>query len=270
MDNQELFGLKELKSVVIRAYTDMRFGNKDFKKGEPLLFFDRLQIGSINQSNHVIAARGGWGNFAHVLWDQPSDLVFSFTEGVLSRMGLSILANAELFTFEPQEKTISVNKREIMEVRNGLINVLYAPNADTVFIYELDEDDKITASVPYKSISNKTIAVDSSYNRKRVMIDYHFNYSNGLSTYTISDKRLDGFLSLEAKANFKDDKDGTNKTFFLELPKIKITSNLDIRIGEKVSPTISVFNVISVPIKEKGHSVVGRMNLLNEDIDSDI
>ena len=68
----------------------------------------------------------------------------------------------------------------------------------------------------------------------------------------------------------KSENDGINRTFLLEMPKIKITSNLEIVMGEKASPTVSVFNIIGVPIKENGHFTVCRMNLLEEDIDSDI
>ena len=68
----------------------------------------------------------------------------------------------------------------------------------------------------------------------------------------------------------KSEDDGMNRTFLLEMPKIKITSNLDIIMGEKASPTVSVFNVIGMPIKENGHFTVCRMSLLEEDIDNDI
>ena len=40
MENtQEYFGLKELNSVVIRAYTDLQIGNKHFEAGVPILYF---------------------------------------------------------------------------------------------------------------------------------------------------------------------------------------------------------------------------------------
>ena len=51
---------------------------------------------------------------------------------------------------------------------------------------------------------------------------------------------------------------------------MKITSNLDVIMGEKASPTVSVFNIIGLPIKENGQWVVSKMDLLNEDIDNDI
>ena len=51
---------------------------------------------------------------------------------------------------------------------------------------------------------------------------------------------------------------------------MKITSNLDVIMGEKASPTISVFNIIGLPIRENNQWVVSRMYLLSDDIDNDI
>ena len=97
MISQERFGVKELRSVIIRAYADMKIGNKKFRKGEPILFFDRVQIAETDSKGHNIFARGGWGNYGLVVWDQPEDVTFTFSEGVLSRSSLSILSNCGLY-----------------------------------------------------------------------------------------------------------------------------------------------------------------------------
>lgn len=34
---EENFGLKNLNSVTIRAYSDLKIGNKEYKAGEPVL-----------------------------------------------------------------------------------------------------------------------------------------------------------------------------------------------------------------------------------------
>ena len=83
-------------------------------------------------------------------------------------------------------------------------------------------------------------------------------------------QKIDEILCLEGKAYFKDEVTGLNKTFLFEIPKMKITSNLNIVMGEKASPTISVFNVIGLPIKENNQWIVSKMYLLSDDIDNDI
>ena len=45
MENtQQYFGLKELNSVVIRAYKDVVIGNREFQEGEPILYFEKVAI----------------------------------------------------------------------------------------------------------------------------------------------------------------------------------------------------------------------------------
>ena len=86
----------------------------------------------------------------------------------------------------------------------------------------------------------------------------------------IGSEKIDEILCLEGKAYFKDEVTGLNKTFLFEIPKMKITSNLNIVMGEKASPTVSVFNVIGLPIKENNQWIVSKMYLLSDDIDNDI
>lgn len=270
MANHEYFGLKELNSVVIRAYTDMIIGNKKFKKGEPILFFEKLQLGELSENAKAIMARGGWGNFPLVVWDQPGDVTFTFYEGVMSKLSLSILSNAALFDFTNQNKIIEVSKKEELEVQNGKVKLLREPILDRVFIYLINEEGYLDKAITNYTIAGNEITVGEEYNNREIVVDYFFKYSNGFSKYTIGDKRIDGFLTLEAKAYMKSEDDGMNRTFLLEMPKIKITSNLDIIMGEKASPTVSVFNVIGLPIKENNQWIVSKMYLLSDDIDNDI
>lgn len=270
MIDQERFGLKELNSVVIRAYSDMKIGNTMFKAGEPVLYFEKIQIGELSSGSTRIVARGGWGNFAKVIWDQPNDVTFSFTEGVMSRMSLSILANAGLYDHRADGEILQVSKKEELTVRSNKVTLSQTPLQDTVFCYLLNTEGFIQDKITNFSVLDNIVMFDSDYNNQDIVVDYRYNYDSGFSRYIIGDKGIDGFLTLEAKAYMKSENDGINRTFLLEMPKIKITSNLEIVMGEKASPTVSVFNIIGVPIKENGHFTVCRMNLLEEDIDSDI
>ena len=163
-----------------------------------------------------------------------------------------------------------VPKRESLTVYNGQVKTLQNPLNEKIFIYLLDEDGIIVSSINSYIIEGNIVKVGEEYNGKQIIIDYYFNYVNKYTNYTIGNKRNDGVLSLVGKAYFKDDINGLNKTFLFEIPKMKITSNLDIVMGEKASPTISVFNIIGLPIRENNQWVVSRMYLLSDDIDNDI
>ena len=248
---QEYFGLKELRSVVIRARDNMVIGNREFEAGEPILYFEKIQISELNEGRKVTFARGGHGNYPHVVWENFNDLTFRMSEGVLSKMSFSILTNAEIFDKgENGKDIIRVPKRESLIVYNGKIETLEEPLKEKLFIYALNDDGIITEKIKDYNLFGNTIEVDEKYNDRELIVDYYFNYENSYTQYILGNKRIDGLLTLEGKAYFKDDIHGAQRTFLFEIPKMKITSNLDIIMGEKASPTVSVFNIIGLPIKE--------------------
>ena len=270
-NTQEYFGLKELRSVVIRAREGITIGNRTFEAGEPVLYFEKIQMANLQEGNNIVAARGGYGNYPRVVWQSFNDLVFTMKEGVLSKTSFSMLSNAEMFEKgEDATDVIKVPKRERVEIYNGTIRLLKEPLKEKIFVFLVDQDGIIVDKITNYSILRDTIKVDAKYDGQIAIVDYYFNYENKYSQYVLGSKRIDSLLSLEGKAYFKDDKYGLNKTFLFEIPKMKITSNLDVIMGEKASPTVSVFNIVGLPIKENNQWVVSKMSLLAEDIDSDI
>lgn len=272
MENtQEYFGLKELRSVVIRARGPLTIGNREFEDGEPVLYFEKIQISELKEGNKIKAARGGIGNYPHVVWQNFNDLTFQMTEGVLSKMSFSMLSNAGIFDKGEREKDIiKVPKRETLIVYDGKVETLESPLEEKIFIYVVNEDGVICEKIKNFAVFKNTIELGEEYNDKQIIVDYYFNYTNTYCQYILGSKRIDGLLSLEGKAYFKDDIHGAKKTFLFEIPKMKITSNLDVIMGEKASPTVSVFNIIGLPIKENNQWIVSKMNLLSDDVDKEI
>lgn len=271
MDNtQQYFGLKELNSVVIRAYKDIQIGSRFYREGEPILYFEKVQISEMQEHTNIVSARGGYGNYPHIIWENFGDFQFRLSEGVLSKTSFSILSNTGAFEIAPGKMIKKIPKRETLTVYGGKIRTLQNPLTEKLFIYVLNEDGVVENSLNTYTIDGRNVFVGEQYNNKQIVIDYYFEYINGYTNYTLGNKRIDGVLTLEGKAYFKDDVTGLNKTFLFEIPKMKITSNLDIVMGEKASPTVSVFNVIGLPIKENNQWVVSKMYLLNDDIDNDI
>ena len=50
-NTQQYFGLKELNSVVIRAYKNTQIGSKFYKEGEPILYFVTIKQRAIDIQN---------------------------------------------------------------------------------------------------------------------------------------------------------------------------------------------------------------------------
>lgn len=85
----------------------------------------------------------------------------------------------------------------------------------------------------------------------------------------IGDRLIKGYLSLQAKTRLKDDKNGQTITGILEIPKLKLMSDLSIRLGANMEPAMINFNAVGVPIGDRGENYVCNLCILNDDIDSD-
>lgn len=267
---QQYYGLKELSSVVIRAFTDIKIGNHFFEKGEPILYFEKLQISELTERTKIVSARGGKGNYPLVVWENFGDLSFALTEGVLSKMSFGMLVNSGVFDYEKNEKTIKVPKREQLEIYNNKVQLMEKPLKNNLYIYGIDEQGFVTKRLNNYEINNNEIIFQEKIEEKNAVIDYYYEYTNSYTNYNIGNKKIDGLLSLEGKAYFKNENSGLNQTFLFEIPKMKITSNIDIIMGEKASPNVSVFNIIGLPIKENNQFIVSKMYLLSDDIDATI
>ena len=81
---------------------------------------------------------------------------------------------------------------------------------------------------------------------------------------------LQGFVSLEGRTKVKEDVTGIVKTGIIKIPKLKIISNLTLRLGSNASPAVGTFQGIGYPVGERGNLKVMELTFLDEDIDSDI
>ena len=66
MTIQEL-GVKTLEHVTIKARQNTDLGSKIVEKGEPIIYFENLQIAVLSERSGIIAARGGLHNDAYLL-----------------------------------------------------------------------------------------------------------------------------------------------------------------------------------------------------------
>ena len=269
-NTQQYYGLKELSSVVIRAFTDIKVGNHFFEKGEPILYFEKLQISELSEKTKIVSAKGGKGNYPLVVWENFGDLSFALTEGVLSKMSFGMLVNSGVFDYGKEEKIIKVPKREQLEIYGNQIELTEVPRKENLYIYGIDEQGFVTKRIDKYEIIDKIIMFQEDIEESSVIIDYYYDYTNSYTNYIIGNKKIEGLFSLEGKAYFKNENSGLNQTFLFEIPKMKITSNIDIIMGEKASPNVSVFNIIGLPIKENNQFIVSKMYLLSDDIDATI
>ncbi len=296
----QYFGIKELYEVVLRAKAPMDFGNRKIEIDEPVLYFENVSLATISEVNAPIFARGGWGNMPHVIWEDRSEVTFSMSEGVMSNLSMSILFNSKVGSERTEE--IIVNKREgPMQLTSRTVNgttieglfplshTPILPPKRKVFIFEYDRDvnqkkvyGKLINDIPDAFDSNKVQPYIQVYdsknfqpenladNTKQYLIDYYYNYESEALVYLIQKERFNGLFSLEGKFYSKDENEGLNYTNIIYMPKVRVVSDINLRLGERANPTVGQFNIIGMPetIGSNKKGLLLEVTRLDADIDN--
>jgi len=83
-------------------------------------------------------------------------------------------------------------------------------------------------------------------------VDYTFCYEDKIKVIEVGNRLVNGFLKLDGKMSVKDDKSGEVTTGILELPKIKLSSSLSIRLGSNYdNSTVSDFYFTGYPNEDE-------------------
>ena len=118
----QYFGVKELYEVVLKAKNPMQFGSRHLEAGEPVLYFENVNMAVLNERQTTIMARGGWSNMPRVIWEDRSEVQFSLTEGVMSSISMGILLSATVSEKKTLNESLLVPCREgPFELEDGRI-----------------------------------------------------------------------------------------------------------------------------------------------------
>lgn len=250
----ENYGIKELYSVAIKATFNMKIGEKEYEPDETILYFDNLQFGALNENRSTITANGGYNNKELIYWDNTRSVNFNCERGVISPIGLALISNSLL----QEEQTLSVPCYEKVEPVNGQVMLSHKPNGKG-FIY-----NDLTGEKLYSNITDQIYNSDDT-----LRADYYYDYTNGAKVIELGNRLCNGYLRLEGKMRLKDDFDGYDKTAIITIPKIRIASNLTMRLGQKSGALVNNFSFVGEPVGQRGSEKVLYYALLNDDIDSD-
>ena len=267
---EQYFGIKELYEVVLKANTPMNFGSRKVEVGEPILYFEKVNMAMLNEQSRPIIARGGWGNMPHVIWEDRSEMTFSLSEGVMSSVGMGILMSATMMK-KPKDGNLYLQKREgPFSLYNGKYTLEKAPSLEKkMFCFEYDRNT-IQKKVNF-TIDGKVLNIENGDESKEYLVDYYFQYGKEALIYLIEKERFNGTFLLEGKFYTKDENDGLNSTNILTMPKVRVVSDINLRLGERADPTVSVFNIIAMPDRaEDSDNLLMKIVRLDEDIDADI
>lgn len=264
----QYFGTKELYEVTLRANTDMTFGSRKVVEGEPILYFDHIEMSQLLESSIPRYAQGGWGNEVLITWEDKREISFTMSEGVMNEIGLGLLFSAKMLK-TPASANTYIPKREGPFVGAKVIELQHTPtSAKPLFCYEFDRDC-IQKKVNYQVNGNK-IEIKNPDSSKEYIVDYYYLYGKEALSYLIEKERFNATFRLEGKFYTKDENEGMNITNVLVMPKVRVVSAIDLRLGEGVPPTVAVFNVVAMPgFNEDGREISMKIVRLQEDVDDE-
>lgn len=303
----EYSGLKELYEVVVKATTPITINGRQFEVGEPVMFFERVNMSLLTQTASPISARGGWDNLPRVVWENRSDVSFHIDEGVVSNMSLNFLLSASTDKHE-KDSTFYVHKVDgpqtpvPIEIDDEhtiyILDLSHRPyiNIPThkVFIYRYDNDvlqqkyygkyyedstrknfdgSEIVSVQLFRdsALQNPVIDDDSDDWLSPYVVDYYYSYGEGTAiVYTVNKERFNGVFSLEGKFYSKDENRGINRTNLIYMPRMRIVSDINLRLGERADPTMASFHIIGMPQSTTTYkNMVLEITTLDKDIDDE-
>ena len=268
----------------------MQFGSRRIEEQEPVLYFENVSLSMLTERNKPTYARGGWQNMPKVVWEDRSEVQFQMSEGVMSAVSMGILFSANVVQ-KTKEDTVLVNKREgpRMLTDKGRFYLEKWPVDYTkkkTFIFEYSRDvaqeklygKRITGVMdPFDNTiekpcievyKDKNLIIPADIN-KEYIVDYYYEYEDESLVYTINKERFNGLFSLEGKFYSKDENEGHNYTNVLYMPKVRVVSDIGLRLGERADPAVATFDIIGLP-ENAGNSRIVEITRLNSDIDEEI
>ena len=257
------FGFKELYEVSLKATSIIEVGGRTIEVGETVASFDKIQIANFQEIRDVVSAKGGYGNHSLIYWDSTKELKISFTQGVFSKTQLALMVNSELASCEGDEIITIETRKEYESDDRGRIatgRVLCEP----IFVYDKKTGEKITDW----TFVDQTIYLKQAY--REVVVDYCYNYYNGFEKLTVGRPLTCGFLSLTGKMRVKDDTTGKVVTGIVKIPKLRLMSDLSMRVGSDAIPQVGRLDAVAVPEGVRGQSKIMEIIFLNDDIDADM
>ena len=257
------FGFKELYEVSLKSTLPIEVGGNIIEVGETIASFDSIQIANFQEMKEIRTANGGFDNRSHVFWETTKEVKINFTQGIFSKMQFALMTNAQLIESNGDD-IIVLEKREKCESdENGLITTAHTMR-EPVFVYDMATGKKITNWTR----TENTISLGQPY--KEVLVDYQYDYYNGYSLLKVGRALTRGYFSLTGKMRVKDDVTGKVRTGIIKIPKLKLMSDLSIRVGSEAVPQVGRLDAVAVPEGVRGQQKVMEIFFLNDDIDADM
>ena len=114
---------KELYEVSLKTTYPIEVEGEIVETGETIAFFDKIQIANFQEIKNVAKAEGGYGNYAHILWETTKEIRISLSQGIFSKSQFALMSNAKLAK-KANNELVRINSRKEFESNDlGEINI---------------------------------------------------------------------------------------------------------------------------------------------------
>ena len=293
-----LVGIKELYDVSLRLNEEVTIGSQHYDINEAILNFERADIAQVSEQKIVKEAHGGYHN--HMLMDWVTDVQanFAISNGILSATSWSVLSDSKIG--RPTVKSVGY-KEEVPVVEDGdnyFCLLKFLPNAvdGPVGLQGNPENEPMPMGrkpwIPLKPLAPQSDKYIFCYDgetgkriknfdicgntiifmaeHKKVVVDYTFDYTDKIVELEVGNRLFKDFLRLTGKMTVKDYITGQPTTAILEIPRIKIRSNLAMKLGTSYNTSVvSDFNFVGFPAEDRFDERVFNVTFLNDEISGD-
>ena len=253
------FGVREICDVVFKAKANVKIGNTEFKKGQPVLYIDTAKTSTVEGAATTVYATGGKGNTRLIAWEGEKTLTFTVEDALLSPIGFAVLSGAGLFKGKDENELVHVHATANAYVSTeGAIDLTDSLGANEkidatapIFVMVAEEDGSLSGEMitgvavaeDGKKLTGATSAAD-----KAVFVDFYISKkSANVSELQIDAANFAGYYYVEASTLFRRQNDGVDMPAEITLPNVKIQSNFTFSMASTGDPSTFTFTMDAFP-----------------------
>jgi hypothetical protein len=279
------FGVREICDVVFKANADVKIGNIEFKRGQPVLYIDTAKTSTIEGAASTVYATGGRGNSRLIAWEGEKTLTFTVEDALLSPIGFAVLSGAGIFEAASNKKAMvhctatgTTNsegkfKLERAMSNNGpvFVTALSSGSIGEKLYFELDSTDTEgkTIKVQQEKIDEKNAKTYSDYTNSAIFVDYYTEKEAKVTELQIDAKHFAGYYYVEASTLFRDEENGKDLPAEIVFPKVKVQSNFTFSMASTGDPSTFTFTMDALPaytLFDKKKKVLCAMQVIEETV----
>ena len=258
------FGMQELYFVQLKSTYPIEIKGIEFAAGEVIAAFDSIQIANFKDIHKEIAAQGGYQNKKLVIWNRTEGVDLIFTQGVFSKVQFNLMNNMRAISLEDTQRIRIAQRDELETDDEGKITLTHTPIDSWIFVYNKETGEKLTG---LSRVGQNILQTPLIY--KEVIVDYEYGYDNGIDVSFVGEDIFEGYVTLEGRTRIKDDETGETHTAIIYIPKLKITSDFNLTLGQNAQPIVGKFTATALSVGGAKHSKALEIYFLDEDIDRD-